>query len=179
MPNKPLPPQTLRPKPYARRSATSSMTTRPPSPLSCNPPPPPVGFERERGGRERERDKRLHAPFALHNQQIHQAMLGGGDQEQGVIKSAWRWLIAAPPLTASASQTPLFEGGRPPLRGGLRPSGPRLRPAQRCWLRSHVAGGDAPTAAEGSGIAACRRQRPPSGRCPPRGGVAPPWGVVD
>ena len=35
----------------------------------------------EREAREREREKRLHSPFALHAP-IHQAILGGGDQEE-------------------------------------------------------------------------------------------------
>ena len=45
--------------------------------------------EKEERERERERDNRLHSPFALHAP-IHWAMLGGCDQEQGVVKSGHR-----------------------------------------------------------------------------------------
>jgi hypothetical protein len=55
------------------------------------PPPswPPslfrLGREREARERERERETRDYEPFALHNEQIHQAVVGVCEQGQGEI----------------------------------------------------------------------------------------------
>ena len=80
--------------------------------------------ERER---ERERQEGTSGDFGVAlRAAIHQGVEGG------MIKRAWRWLIAAPPLTASAElRPPPLQGGGSTAYGGRRGLRPRPRPASQ------------------------------------------------